>query len=291
MYVHRKTTGEAYYVGKGSGLRAWVKDKRSKYWQAVSAKYGCIVDIVDKDLSEHVAFELEEFLISLYGIKSDGGTLTNLTRGGEGSSGYKPSRETRRKTSLKTKGMLNPASDKTVYTFMNCTTKEEFTGTRQDFTAYTGVCVIALFSAKDLVAKGWCRKERFLDAMNSHCDFNIYLFQHISGEIIESTRIDFKDKTGVCPNDMFRVRDNKCGSSKGWFVPKHSLSRPYTEKPQSIKPACSSTVYIFKHITGETITATRRDFKNQTDVDPRQLFKSEKWRYKSVAGWALSTTL
>lgn len=39
---------------------------------------------------------------------------------------------------------------------------------------------------------------------------------------------------------------------------------------------------------GTRISATRRDFKQQIGIDPKQLFKTEKWRYKSVAGWPLS---
>lgn len=99
VYLHRKkTTGEVFYVGKGTRDRAWKHSSRNGYWKKVSKKYGYTVEIVLDNLQEWYALELEKDLISYYGRKNLGdGTLVNLTDGGEGSSGYIVSEQCRQK--------------------------------------------------------------------------------------------------------------------------------------------------------------------------------------------------
>jgi hypothetical protein len=91
VYLHRKaTTGEVFYVGKGTGDRAWQTSpsRRGTYWSRVAGKHGVIVEIVAGNLQEWYAHELEADLIALYGRKDIGlGPLINLTDGGEGVSG------------------------------------------------------------------------------------------------------------------------------------------------------------------------------------------------------------
>lgn len=81
VYVRRKATDRSvFYVGKGSGRRAWNKTHRSDYWKRVSDKYGLIVEIVLRFSSEICALSLEMALIKLYGREK----LCNLTDGGLG---------------------------------------------------------------------------------------------------------------------------------------------------------------------------------------------------------------
>lgn len=55
---------------------------------------------VQEGLTEEEAFNLEQYCIALYGrIDLGTGTLRNLTDGGDGSSGWRPSQETRNKMS------------------------------------------------------------------------------------------------------------------------------------------------------------------------------------------------
>ncbi len=115
VYVHRKAdTGEVFYVGKGSrsqkqpDARAFATSKRSKFWNAVVAKHGLVVEVVSWFSDEADAFEMERGLISYYGRRSDGGHLCNLTLGGEGHAGLSASPETRKKLSAKFSGAGHP---------------------------------------------------------------------------------------------------------------------------------------------------------------------------------------
>lgn len=106
VYVHlRADNMEPFYVGKGSADRAYRKNHRSKWWERTVNKYGYIIKIVDNDLYEHEAFELEEFLIQELGRKDlKLGTLLNLTDGGDGISGYRFTPEQRVNLSNSHKG-------------------------------------------------------------------------------------------------------------------------------------------------------------------------------------------
>lgn len=101
IYFHiNPLTNKVFYVGKGKGKRAWSKGHRSQYWKNTVNKYGYIIDIVEDNLTEEIAFEREKFYIQKIGRKN----LCNLTDGGEGQSGIIRSEETRKKISECHKG-------------------------------------------------------------------------------------------------------------------------------------------------------------------------------------------
>lgn len=102
-YVHaRPDTTDAsgiFYVGKGTGKRYAQLANRNRHHQNVVNKYGVENILVGKIecSSEEIAFDLEKGLIKC--LRRSGVILTNMTDGGEGSSGYVPTEETKRKTS------------------------------------------------------------------------------------------------------------------------------------------------------------------------------------------------
>lgn len=85
VYEHLTLSGEVFYVGKGSGDRAW-SYRRNAFWQNVVAQQGgFMVRIIEAGLQEWYALELEAKLISYHGRRVDGdGRLVNFTSGGEG---------------------------------------------------------------------------------------------------------------------------------------------------------------------------------------------------------------
>lgn len=102
IYAHiNPLKNEIFYIGKGTGDRAYRKNHRSKWWKSTIDKYGYIIDIIESDLTEEKAFEREKFYIKRIGRRDLGtGTLINMSDGGTGgSSGRVWSEETKKKMS------------------------------------------------------------------------------------------------------------------------------------------------------------------------------------------------
>ena len=103
IYEHRKPTGEVFYVGKGTGRRAFSMSRRSIKWnEVVEQSNGITIEIVERYEKEEEAFEAEESLIKKH-VKN-GAVLVNATSGGRGPKDYIQSESTRQKKSEKMSG-------------------------------------------------------------------------------------------------------------------------------------------------------------------------------------------
>lgn len=87
VYLHKDPkTGIPFYVGRGKGKRAYDRTSRHKEWHDFVETIGgeFKVEIVERNLRESDAGEIEANLITKYGKKRDGvGPLVNWTDGGE----------------------------------------------------------------------------------------------------------------------------------------------------------------------------------------------------------------
>ena len=64
VYQHRNpSTQEVFYVGLGKFNRCNQRTQRNKYWKNYVKKHGCIVELVDKDMTRSGAIDLEKRLI------------------------------------------------------------------------------------------------------------------------------------------------------------------------------------------------------------------------------------
>lgn len=122
VYRHRRLdTNEVFYIGKGTISksflnsksekkkfdRAFSKKNRNQWWTNIS-KLGYQVELLNTNLTEQEANDLEELLIQTYGRKDCcGGILVNLTDGGEGAVGYIMSDEQKRGISKRNSGENN----------------------------------------------------------------------------------------------------------------------------------------------------------------------------------------
>lgn len=100
VYYHiNPLTKDIFYVGKGTKNRAYTLSSRGKHWINYVNKYGIPeVEIVQSNLSEEQALELEKQLIKELGRKDlKEGNLINSTDGGEGTSGLVHSDITKQK--------------------------------------------------------------------------------------------------------------------------------------------------------------------------------------------------
>lgn len=112
IYQHiRLDTNQVFYIGisrhncRSKYKRAYQKDKRNSIWKNIVNKtdFKCEIILESFDINIIKAKEIE--LIAFYGkIKECTGTLANITDGGEGTFGYKPTEEVRTKQSIIMRG-------------------------------------------------------------------------------------------------------------------------------------------------------------------------------------------
>ncbi len=94
VYLHKRLDkNEIFYVGIGFSnenlKRAYRKDGRNSIWNKITNKSEYEVLIYKKNISIEEAFDIERSLIKSHKRIKDGGTLSNITFGGEGVCGFK----------------------------------------------------------------------------------------------------------------------------------------------------------------------------------------------------------
>ena len=99
-YLHRcgNDIKRIFYVGKGSKTRYQSHNNRNKNWCDVVEKHGFIAEMVAPWPTAEEALEHEKFLIECF--KDMGFVLCNMTKGGEGSFGWKHSEEAKKQIGI-----------------------------------------------------------------------------------------------------------------------------------------------------------------------------------------------
>ena len=113
VYFYLREDFTPYYIGKGKGKRAY-----EKHGKIPVPKDKSKIIFVSQNISEIYALYLERYYIKWFGRKDNNtGILRNLTDGGDGTSGYKYTKEAKLNKELsnfKNRGVFHPTQDKLV---------------------------------------------------------------------------------------------------------------------------------------------------------------------------------
>jgi hypothetical protein len=115
VYAYLRKDGTPYYIGKGTGNRAWVphryKSPKNNYFKGIATPSEDRIIILETNLTSVGAFALERRMIRWYGRKDLGtGILHNKTGGGEGLDNVVRTEEWKSNISKSNKG--KPKSEK-----------------------------------------------------------------------------------------------------------------------------------------------------------------------------------
>lgn len=192
VYVHRRIVdNKPFYVGKGSGDRAWVRSGRNSKWTRTINKYPYNVEIVFDNLTEEDSLLIEQDTILEF--QYFGYDLCNLTSGGEVT---KFSEETLLKMSASHKGKKLSESQK------NKIAK-----------AITGIK-----RTREEILKS-ANKRSGLKCSNA--DHALYTFEHESGQTFTGTRTDFRLTFNLQKHTVKKLfGKNARAKSGGWSIRK-----------------------------------------------------------------------
>lgn len=218
VYVHRrKTDGRIFYVGKGSGPRAWHIHNRNRWWKNCADKNGFTCEIVARFSNEVCAYSFEEALIRKIGISN----LTNISAGGRNSnSGAKWSDEMRLNMSLKCKsGDEHHAFDSAEYTFYGpC--GEVYKGTRKSFSEQYGfkrLSVSSLVLGDVQSMYGWRMREEVTNRASLIYTQDVSVMSE-DGRVVSGKRKYVSEVTGVRVSRLGEMMNGTVKSSKGWKI-------------------------------------------------------------------------
>ncbi len=223
VYAYLRTDGTPYYIGKGSGRRAWEEHRRGCRGVSTPTTSSRIV-IMERNLTNFGALALERFYIKWYGRKDVScpnhppGILHNRTDGGDSTVGYKWKNPRIGKTS--------PRYNHTIFCWEHIESGICVSSTLANFieSHHIGKAVSRLIDNKITSYKGWHIKGRPVAPErcgedNPNYNYTLYDWHNtISNELHRLTRHAFANRFGIKYYNVSNLLRGKCRVHKGWRV-------------------------------------------------------------------------
>lgn len=222
VYLYLREDDSPYYVGKGKNLRAWAKHNVNL------PKDEKRIVFIARNLSESEAHQLEIKLISIYGRKNNNtGILRNLTDGGEGTSGFRhsiESKEKNRQSNIKARES-HPHNGLRGENHFNHGRKYPEHSERMKGLGNSIHRPGAREKQKENTPRGERHhmksdvyREKVTGENNPRCDTTIYHFIHKDGTIETCTRYALYAKYRLTRKGVRDLVNGALSSHKGWTV-------------------------------------------------------------------------
>lgn len=228
VYFHRYSSGpksgQVFYIGKGTGTRAYSNTSRNKHWHAVNNKYGRVTEIYKSKLSSDQASSLEVEKIKEFGLEN----LCNKSTGGDaGAIGVVHSPEFRKKISEMMKKraekqkndhrFVHPCSGRV----LSEESREKISNSLRLYWSMASRSekkkrsekIKKSLSRKSSIAK---RKEQNTAEKNPMFDSREWKFTHVSGDVFFGTQYDFVKLYKLNKGNVSSMVNGKRKSVSGW---------------------------------------------------------------------------
>lgn len=224
IYASGPNAGKVFYVGKGTGTRAYSNSSRNRHWHSVNRKYGRKTKIIKRGLTSSQACELEVKKIKEIGVEN----LCNKSTGGDtGALGITHTKDVRDKLSkLGKERMERLMSDpKFIHPRVGATLDEKtkkaisrkiksyWSSVSKEDREKRGKKTSDGLRRPDVLQK---RKLSNTRELNPMFDSKERVFSHKDGEKYFGTQYDFVIKFGLNKGNVSSMINGKRKTVSGW---------------------------------------------------------------------------
>lgn len=199
-YVYANYTEDSeypFYIGKGSGHRAWTSSKRSEEW-CERAKDGFYTKLIQFNMMEPCAYTLEKIMIAIARKSLPDGSLVNVLDGGSGVPGLSHTDASREARRQKMSGPNNRLYGKKMPQHIIDAARKANTGRKRP---------------DELKS----RQSKLMSGKNHpQLDLRIHKFWHPDGREFEGLQFDFLSISGITRPQITNLIKGKIKTSGGW---------------------------------------------------------------------------